>query len=304
MDIRWYADFLALAETGKFTAAARLRGCSQSTLSRRIKLLEDHLGTHLLDRQGTPIRLTAAGESLRPTAAELVRLSQECEQSVKVVDRPLTFASLHTLACNFFPDWISQYSTLDQPLFTRIDTGHKSTENYYMSLMSGRSDFILFYRDDESERYFVREDFEVMTLGQDELYWVGTPALAQWCQQTQEPIPWLTYSRSAQLHEMSREQVSRHPEVHRLKRVFEATVSEALKPMVARGHGIACMPHSMVAPLIGNGQLVRLYPEMPAQHLDIILVRWLGNPKSATHDFWQRLLSSPSPLSPQEAGPA
>lgn len=292
MDVSWYADFLALAETGKFTAAASLRGCSQSALSRRIQLLEAHLGTSLISRRGIPLKPTAAGEALLPTAAELVRLSHECEQSVKVLDHPLTFASLHTLACNFFPQWISQYSSRESPLYTRIDTGHKSTENYYMALMSGRCDFILFYRDMESQRYFQRDDFEVMFLGQDELYWVGTPSIAELCKRSDAPIPWLTYSRTAQLHELSRAQVSRHPEPQRLKRVFEATVSEALKPMVAMGQGIACMPHSMVAELIESERLVKLYPDMPSEHLDIILVRWLGNRNSLADDFWQRLVTS------------
>ena len=292
MDITWYQDFLALAETGKFTAAASLRQCSQSTLSRRIQLLENHLATQLFDRRVTPIRLTPSGKALTPTASELVRLSQECEQSVRVLDHPLTFASLHTLACNFFPQWISQYSTLDEPLFTRIDTGHKSTENYYMSLVSGRSDFILFYRDTESERYFQRDDFEVLSLGTEELYWVGTPEMAKLCQQSHGTIPWLTYARSAQLHELSRPQVARHPEPNRLKRTFEATVSEALKPMVSLGMGIACMPHNMIAPLVEEGRLVRLYPDMPSNHLEIILVRWLGNHDATADTFCKRLSSN------------
>lgn len=291
MDITWYRDFLALAETGKFTAAARLRQCSQSTLSRRVRLLETHLATQLLDRRSTPIRLTYSGEALIPAASELVRMSQECEQSVRVIDRPITFASLHTLACNFFPQWISQYSPVDDPLFTRIDTGHKSTENYYMSLMSGRSDFILFYRDAESERYFQRDDFEVLSLGHEELYWVGTSGMAELCHNTGYTIPWLTYARTAQLHELSRSQVARHPEPSRLKRVFEATVSEALKPMVALGQGIACMPHSMIASQIEEGRLVRLYPDMPSKHVEIILVRWLGNNNATADAFW-RLIGS------------
>src|SRR5690606_36203802 len=104
MHIDWYQDFLALADTGKFTRAPRMRGSSQSALSRRIQLLEAYLGATLIDRSKNPIRLTAAGEALLPNALELVRLARDCEQSVKIIDRPLTFASLHTLACNFFPD--------------------------------------------------------------------------------------------------------------------------------------------------------------------------------------------------------
>ena len=70
MNIDWYEDFLALADTGKFTAAASMRGSSQSALSRRIQLLEAHLGATLIDRERNPVRLTAAGEALLPNAVD------------------------------------------------------------------------------------------------------------------------------------------------------------------------------------------------------------------------------------------
>ncbi len=289
MDIDWYEDFLALADTGKFTAAASMRGSSQSALSRRIQLLEARLGTTLIDRSKNPIRLTAAGEALLPNASELVRLARDCEQSVKIIDRALTFASLHTLGCNFFPDWISQFSSVENPLFSRIDTGYRSTDDYYMALMSGRCDFILFYSDAQTEPYSRQSEFEVLSLGHDELYWVATPELAARCADPEVPIPWLTYARSAQLHDLSRKQVKRHPEPHRLRRVFEATVSEALKPMAAAGHGVACMPHTMVASMIERGELVRLYPGMESDHLEVILVRWRGNRNPEAEAFWKKI---------------
>ena len=289
MDIDWYEDFLALADTGKFTAAASMRGSSQSALSRRIQLLEARLGTTLIVRSKNPIRLTAAGEALLPNASELVRLARDCEQSVKIIDRALTFASLHTLGCNFFPDWISQFSSVENPLFSRIDTGYRSTDDYYMALMSGRCDFILFYSDAQTEPYSRQSEFEVLSLGHDELYWVATPELAARCADPEVPIPWLTYARSAQLHDLSRKQVKRHPEPHRLRRVFEATVSEALKPMAAAGHGVACMPHTMVASMIERGELVRLYPGMESDHLEVILVRWRGNRNPEAEAFWKKI---------------
>lgn len=290
MDIEWYEDFLALVDTGKFTAAASMRRSSQSALSRRIQLLEQRLGATLIDRAKNPIRLTAAGEALLPNVIELVRLARDCEQSVKVIDRPLTFASLHTLACNFFPQWISGLNSPESPMFTRIDTGYRSTDDYYMALMSGRCDFVLFYRDAKLDSYSRQGDFEVLSLGNDELYWVATPELAASCALPDTTIPLLTYARSAQLHEMSRLQISRHPQPHRLRQVFEATVSEALKPMVAAGQGVACMPHSMVAPLIERNELVRLYPDMESDHLEIILVYWRENRNPSAQRLWARLL--------------
>lgn len=56
--------FLAVAETGSLSGAARSLSQSQPTLGRQIKLLEDHLGLRLFDRKARGFDLTHNGESL------------------------------------------------------------------------------------------------------------------------------------------------------------------------------------------------------------------------------------------------
>jgi DNA-binding transcriptional LysR family regulator len=58
------ALFVALAQTGSFTAAAKGRGMSPVTLARRIAELERHLGIILLLRDTHGVRLTAQGQRL------------------------------------------------------------------------------------------------------------------------------------------------------------------------------------------------------------------------------------------------
>lgn len=53
--------FLAVIDTGGFSEAARELGLSQSTVSRRIAQLEEHLGSRLLARSTRQISLTEAG---------------------------------------------------------------------------------------------------------------------------------------------------------------------------------------------------------------------------------------------------
>ncbi len=55
-------DILAILRAGSITGAAKSMFISQSALSQRIKRVEEALGTELLDRSGTPITLTYAGE--------------------------------------------------------------------------------------------------------------------------------------------------------------------------------------------------------------------------------------------------
>jgi DNA-binding transcriptional LysR family regulator len=62
MDIRHLQQFIALAEEGQFTAAARKMHIVQSGLSVTIKGLEQELGAHLVNRTTRRVSLTRAGE--------------------------------------------------------------------------------------------------------------------------------------------------------------------------------------------------------------------------------------------------
>lgn len=56
--------FLATAETGSLSAAARQLGLTQPTLSRQVAALEDDLGILLFERVGRTLELTSAGVEL------------------------------------------------------------------------------------------------------------------------------------------------------------------------------------------------------------------------------------------------
>jgi DNA-binding transcriptional LysR family regulator len=56
--------FLATAEEGSFSAAARALGLTQPTLGRQVAALEDHLGVTLFERVGKSLSLTQSGLEL------------------------------------------------------------------------------------------------------------------------------------------------------------------------------------------------------------------------------------------------
>lgn len=68
MEIRQLEAFVAVAETGSFTAAGERVNLTQSTISQQIKALEEKLGEALFVRGGRGVRLTDAGEQLLPRA--------------------------------------------------------------------------------------------------------------------------------------------------------------------------------------------------------------------------------------------
>jgi len=70
-------SFLAVAETGSLTAAAKQLNQSQPTLGRHIKAAEAALGATLFKRVPTGLELTAAGRALITPARDMARASNQ-----------------------------------------------------------------------------------------------------------------------------------------------------------------------------------------------------------------------------------
>ena len=64
MDIELYRTFLAIHDTGSFTAAARQVSRTQSAVSQQVKRLEETLGQPLFERATGSVELTEYGKSL------------------------------------------------------------------------------------------------------------------------------------------------------------------------------------------------------------------------------------------------
>lgn len=68
--------FHATAEAGSLSAAARVLGLTQPTLSRQVAALEGALGVTLFERAGRRLNLTEAGHDLRDHAARMEAAAQ------------------------------------------------------------------------------------------------------------------------------------------------------------------------------------------------------------------------------------
>ena len=86
MEIRHLQHFIALAEEGKFTSAARRMNIVQSGLSVSIKELEQELGSQLVTRTTRKVSLTAAGELFLEHARGCLSLLNDGVQAVRSQD--------------------------------------------------------------------------------------------------------------------------------------------------------------------------------------------------------------------------
>jgi len=110
MDLSWLEDFLAIAEEGGFSRAAERRHVTQPALSRRIKSLEEWLGTPVFERGSHTLTLTSAGRAFRTVAEDVMRRilagRDEALEAARLKAETISFAATHALSQSYFPDWL------------------------------------------------------------------------------------------------------------------------------------------------------------------------------------------------------
>lgn len=77
MEFKQLRSFIEVVHRGGFTQAGKTLHISQSAVSKQVAQLEQSLGTPLLDRIGSQVRLTAAGQVVLQRAEAMLRLQTE-----------------------------------------------------------------------------------------------------------------------------------------------------------------------------------------------------------------------------------
>ncbi|AYG61525.1 LysR family transcriptional regulator [Rhizobium jaguaris] len=118
MHPRLLKTFLAVARNRNFTRAAEEVHLAQSSVSDQIQSLETELDTALFIRSRSGLELTAAGETLRPYAEEILTVADEARAAVKaasgVAAGTVTIGALETVASMKLPLWLPAFQS-DHP---------------------------------------------------------------------------------------------------------------------------------------------------------------------------------------------
>lgn len=118
--------FLATAETGSFSAAARLLNLTQPTLGRQVAGLESDLGVTLFDRAGRSLVLTQAGQDLlahvRTMQEAATRVSLAATSSRTEIEGHVTITAIELLAATILPRVIARLSEEAPGLTIEVQT--------------------------------------------------------------------------------------------------------------------------------------------------------------------------------------
>lgn len=82
MNIRQLRQFIAIAETGNISRAAKQQNISQPALTRSIQNLEDHFGVELIERRSSGVILTVYGLHLLDYARSIVSDAERVRREI------------------------------------------------------------------------------------------------------------------------------------------------------------------------------------------------------------------------------
>jgi DNA-binding transcriptional LysR family regulator len=294
MNLSWLEDFLALAASGNFSRAAEERHMTQPAFSRRIRALEEWLGTELFDRRSQPAKLTAAGEWFHHAAHELLarvaRVPGEAKAVAEAHSTTLRFAATHALSFTFMPGWLRGLESratvgpirLVSDVFLRCEA----------MLLQSQAQFVLSHAHPLFSSELQSQNYPFARVGSDVLVPVSAPAAAGRPRyllaraSPSAPLPMLSYSPESgigrilqEVHGASLERCPTHS-------VFQAHLASVLRTMALDGRGIAWLPRTLIAEDLASGRLMEAAPQDWHIVMEIRLYRDRSPLGKAAEDFW------------------
>lgn len=147
MDITLARTFLAVTETGSFVDAAERLHVTQSTISTRIKALEDLLGREVLERSKSGAKLTPAGHQFHKHALALVRVWEHARLEVGLSEEHrdhLSVGGQVSLWDGFLLRWLAWMREHISDIAVTATTGTSAT--LMDRLIEGTLDLAIMYR--------------------------------------------------------------------------------------------------------------------------------------------------------------
>lgn len=290
LETKWLNDFVMLANTRSFSAAAKMRFVTQPAFSRRIRALEQAVGTELIDRSITPVRLTAEGELFVITARALVeRLDDGVRQlhDVEPEAGTLRIAAAHSLALAFYPQWARQHQAAFPDMPVSLSTMHVGQA--LASVKAHRHGLAMVYR--HPQRPLLDEGaLEGQIIGKTRLIPVSLPkqnGRALFHLGGRDVLPLLDYSDGALLGDIVQQCLPDGGGA--VEPVYDMPEAEGLKAMVQQGMGVAWVPALCIQGELDCGELVLAGGNRWQMPLDIVLYRDPQRQLPAVEALWHSL---------------
>lgn len=289
MRLEWIDDILAVLDCGSLAQAAEKRMLTQSAFTRRVRTIEDSIGTTLFDRRRKPVSLMPAVQALEPELREmstrLHKLRQTLKTANKSAGKPLAFVCQHALTSTISPQVVRAVAK-DGVTSVRVRSGNQ--DECLMQLLSKEADLAIMYALADDTTFAISSAFETVSLGEDLLTPVCAPLLRDAA--NSEVIPIIAYPEDVFLGQVFARMVRhRLPEGTTLLPIAETALTLAMLQLAVSEIGIAWLPLSLVAKSLAQGDLIRVDDVLPAQILSIKIVRLRATQTERGEMIWRHL---------------
>ncbi|MEM9098851.1 MAG: LysR family transcriptional regulator [Pseudomonadota bacterium] len=244
MNLNALQTFLTIIEAGSLVRASERLNVTQSTVTARLKSLEDELGQSLVNRHKSGVTLTGSGERLRRYAETMIELWRQARQETAL---PNTIQTVCNIGCH-----ADLWPGMAQALFDEIRTTqpkvglsvwHGGQNELSSWLNSGLSDVVLTYWPATQPRQ------TALALKPDELILVSTRRDTEL-----KRDPGYFYVEAGQ--EFGRKHAAAFADQAAAKISF-GSASLGAEHVLTHG-GSAYLPRRIVQPLIDQGRLFHL----------------------------------------------
>jgi DNA-binding transcriptional LysR family regulator len=290
MRLEWIDDILAVLDSGSLARAAEKRRLTQPAFTRRVRIIEDSIGTTLFDRRRKPVTLMpgvqALEAELRDISTRLHKLRHTLKTSSDRAGKSLAFVCQHALTTTVSPK-IVRALTGDGETAVRVHSGNQ--DECLMHLVSGAVDFAIMYAVPEDMPSESSNALEAVTLGTDRLIPVCVPSLRAAAAGGVFPI--ISYPTDVYLGQIFTRMIRpRMPEDATAAPIAETALTLAMLQLALDEIGIAWLPLSLVAEHLVQGTLVRLDDTLPAHSLIIRMIRLSETRSNADNQVWHHLI--------------
>ncbi len=293
LNINWLKDYLALVEMRHFTRAAARRSISQAAFSRRIKSLENWLGTPLIVRGGRGVQLTREGRLFEQEARHLLSLIHTSRNNLHdasiALRGHLTISMSQTIATTSFSTWWDNWrGGLPVDITTRIGNISEAVSDF----ITGHSDLLICHSSQKLPVMLDPHNFHSHIVEKDELVPVvaANTALAkkvEWAQRW-EDVPLVHYAPNRYFARLVSSLIEQAPFLISGPAVVQTEMSDVVLNCVARGMGIGWMPRSVIA---GASEITII--DEPSLTMDLEAVAFIGKHSTSQSalDIWQAICS-------------
>jgi DNA-binding transcriptional LysR family regulator len=242
MNLSFVEAFYWVATLKNVKAAARQLGREQSTISKRIRVIEEELHVTLLDRRDKRVRLTPAGVRFFADAGRLLDLWHEIETGFGAVKEravSLRIGVIESVLHSWLIPWIEQLRAQQPELELQLTV--ETTPVLHELMQRGAVDFVL------ASLPVGADGVRTRALPPMAMTLVGSRALHKRRRYTLEQLArydLLTFQRGSQPH-LSLLDTLRRAKV-KAARVHAISSISAMVRLVAGGFGVATLPHATI----------------------------------------------------------